>query len=101
MNNFINLVAEWVIVVVVSIMRLAGLLDTGLGYLLGLVGVGPAREVYILLGISLALATVVFRGLGGIIGWLLVMMFFLMLIDLQLPQMNAPGWMASHVLAAF
>lgn len=101
MSSFFNHVASWMVAVFVTIMRLASRLDVGFGYLLGLFGIGPTREVYILLGISLITATMVFRGLGGIIGWLVVMVCFLMLIDLQLPQLGSADWVTVHVWGVF
>jgi len=74
------------------IMHYVGIVDDSFGHLLILVGItSPRYQLYVYLIFMLALVVFALRVLGGLLGWVVLILLVLMLLHRVVPGISAPG----------
>ena len=76
MDSFLNLVLAFCIFVMSGI---AGL-DDGFGKVLTYMGMGQDLQIFVLLLTGLVLLVVAVRNLGGVVGWILLLLLALLIL---------------------
>jgi F0F1-type ATP synthase membrane subunit a len=94
MANAVHAFILGLLYICMEIMHVVGIVDDAAGRFLALVGIqDPQWQLYILLVLAAALVTLALRVLGGLLGWVCLLVLVLLLLHRLVPGLASPAWL--------
>ncbi|MDE8348125.1 MAG: hypothetical protein POG74_01390 [Acidocella sp.] len=92
MTNAINLVMSALLFLAGLVMQVIGFFDALLMGLMVSAGVPPRLQVVVLVLVAIALVVAAFRLLGGVLGFLIIVLLVLLVVHAAFPGMQLPHY---------
>ena len=99
MNSAVQYFVTGVLALCGMVMRFLGNIDDALGTVMTSVGVDPHWQFLIMLVVTVMLVVLALRLVGGLFGWVLLLLLVLLMLHRVVPGIAAPGMPVAGQLA--
>jgi hypothetical protein len=99
LNNTVQYFITGVLALCDMVMRFLGIIDDALGGIMASAGIDPHLQLLIMLIVTVMLVMLALRLVGGLLGWVVLLLLVMLLLHRIVPGMASPGMIVPGQLA--